>query len=153
MLRQGLADIGTEWYENRVSVQQEHFTAELALRQVESLLTSTYPATRDGRILIACPPEEQHTFSVLLLTLLFRRQGWHVVYLGANVPTEQMESAVNEIQPDFVILSAQTLFTAGKMLSMTDMLNQAQLLNGYGGNVFQPDRSCAPIYPQLLPRS
>ncbi|MCA9932419.1 MAG: cobalamin B12-binding domain-containing protein [Ardenticatenaceae bacterium] len=136
VLQKGLAAIGESWYRGEATVQQEHFASELAVRQLEALLTSMVRATRHGRILIACPPQEQHTFGALLLTLLLRRRGWDVVYLGANVPLHQLQEALDTIQPHLVILSAQTLHTAGTMLEMADFLQANNVPLTFGGAVF-----------------
>lgn len=110
LLQRSLTEIGLGWYEGRVSVQQEHFGSALAIRQLEALLAAMSTAARSlGRVLVACPPLEQHTFSPLVITLMLRRRGWDVVYLGANVPVEQLGATVNSIQPELVIISAQTL--------------------------------------------
>ncbi|MFQ5436100.1 MAG: B12-binding domain-containing protein, partial [Anaerolineae bacterium] len=128
--------IGQGWYEGNVSVQQEHFTSALAIRQLEALLAATLQPAHDVRILIACPPHELHTFSPLVLALLFRRRGYDVVYLGANVPVAQLETAVLTIHPQLVILSAQTLFTAAQLLPMAQLLYEMHIPLAYGGAVF-----------------
>lgn len=136
VLQKGLSKIGQAWYEGDATVQQEHFASSMAIRQLEALLASTAPPTQDVRLLVACPPHEQHTFSPLLITLLFRRRGWDVVYLGANVPVERLETAVTSIQPDLVILAAQTLNTAANMLDMAHFLYELEVPMAYGGAVF-----------------
>lgn len=135
VLQKGLAAIGQGWYEGQVTVQQEHFASELAVRQLEALLASMVPATRYGRILVACPPYEQHTFGALMLTLLLRRRGWEVIYLGANVPLQRMQESLETIKPHLVVLSVQTLHTAGAMLELADLLQEFGVPMAYGGAV------------------
>ena len=136
ILQKGLHAIGDGWYAGTITVQQEHFTSALAVRHLESLLTATPLPTRDGRILIACPPLEQHTFSPLLLTVLLRRRGWDVVYLGANVPLDQIETAVQAIRPQLIITSAQTLPTAGTTYNMAVHLASRNVPIAFGGGIF-----------------
>ncbi len=136
VLQKGLVAIGDGWYEGQVTVQQEHFASELAVRQLEALLASMVNATRHGRILVACPPDEQHTFGALMLTLLLKRRGWEVVYLGANVPVARMKESLESIKPHLVILSAQTLHTASNTLEMADFIRAEGTLVAYGGAVF-----------------
>ncbi|MCP5097249.1 MAG: MerR family transcriptional regulator, partial [Chloroflexi bacterium] len=136
VLQKGLVKVGQGWYEGTVTVQQEHFTSALAIRRVDALLAAAPLPTRASKILVACPPNERHTFSPLLLALLFRRRGWDVVYLGADVPVVQLETAVKSIQPHLVILSAQTLITAGHLLPMASLLHTLNVPMAYGGAVF-----------------
>lgn len=136
ILQRGLSEVGQGWYEGEISVQQEHFASALALRRLETLVSSTPPPTRNGRILAACPPKEQHTFGLLLLTLFLRRAGWDVVYLGSNVPTNRLNATVAAAKPHLVVLSAQTLYTAATMLPMALLLQREQIPSAYGGAVF-----------------
>jgi methanogenic corrinoid protein MtbC1 len=136
VLQQGLTEIGQGWYEGRVSVQQEHFASALALRQLEALLASLPVPVRSERIIVACPATEQHTFPALMISLLLRLKGWDVIYLGANVPLERMETSVSQIKPWLVIMSAQTLTAAGNMLPMAHKLQELEVLFAFGGSVF-----------------
>ncbi|HEX6384141.1 MAG TPA: MerR family transcriptional regulator [Anaerolineae bacterium] len=136
ILQAGLQKVGQGWYEGSVTVQQEHFTSALALRQVEAILAATPPPTREERVIVACPPQELHTFGPLLLALLLRRRGWDVVYLGANVPLERLETAVRSIGPNLAILAAQSLNTAATLLQMADLLHWLNVPLAFGGSVF-----------------
>ena len=136
VLQKGLADIGLGWYEGNITAQQEHFASALAMRRLETLVGATPPPTRQGRVLIACPPEEEHTFGPLLLTLMMRRRGWNVVYLGANVPLARLESTIKRARPQLVVFTAQTLPTVANMLPMTQLLQRDQVPCAYGGLIF-----------------
>lgn len=136
LLQKGLSEIGMGWYEGRVTIQQEHFASALAIRRLETMVASTPPPTRNGRILAACPSEERHTFSLLLITLLLRRNGWDVVYLGANVPTTRLEPTLDQAKPHIVILASQTLYTASTMLEMAKLLQRERVVTAFGGAVF-----------------
>ena len=136
LLRKGLAELGEGWYRGEVTVQQEHFASALAMRRLEALLAGTPPPTRPERILVSCSPQEEHTFSPLLLTLFLRRRGWDVVYLGANVPVARLESAIDTVRPQLVILSAQQLHTAVGLLEMAWLLQEQHIPLAFGGLVF-----------------
>lgn len=136
VLQKGLVHIGQGWYQGTVTVQQEHFTSALASRRLEALIAAAPGPIRPGRILVGCPPGESHTFSPLLLTLLLRRRGWDVLYLGANVPISRLENTVAMVKPQLIILSAQLLPTAATLLEMTQALQQEQLPVGFGGRIF-----------------
>ncbi len=108
ILQKGMVEIGNLWYENGASVQQEHFASGLAMRRLDALLSASPAPTRNQTVLVGCPPNEWHTFTPLLLSLLLRRRGLNVVYLGANVPAEQFGETVKSVNAKLVILVAQT---------------------------------------------
>lgn len=136
LLQWGLAKIGEAWFAGTVSAQQEHFASGLAMRRLEALLAGTPPPTRSGRILIGCAPQEDHTFSALLLTLLIRRRSWEALYLGANVPTIRLENTIAATEPILVVLTAQTLSTAANLLTMAEMLQEQDVMVAFGGLIF-----------------
>jgi DNA-binding transcriptional MerR regulator len=136
ILQKGLAEIGMLWYEREATAQQEHFASALAIRRLEALIAAAPAPTRTGRLLVGCPPLEEHVFSPLLLTLLLRRRGWEVVYLGANVPLDRMERTIAINKPRLAILTAQTLFTAATLMQMAELLHADEVPVAYGGLVF-----------------
>ncbi|MEM7330597.1 MAG: MerR family transcriptional regulator [Chloroflexota bacterium] len=136
LLQKSLSRVGQMWYEGDVTIQQEHFVSALAVRQVEALLSAAPRPTQDLNLIVACSPHELHTFSPLLLTLMFRRKGWHVVYLGANVPEIKLESAIQTVTPHLVVMSAQTLYTASTLVPIANMLYDMNVPMAYGGGVF-----------------
>ena len=136
LLQKGLAHIGQGWYEGEITVQQEHFASALAMRRLETLLSASPAPTRAGRILLGCPPEEEHTFIPLLLTLFLRRRGWNVLYLGANVPPARLEQTIGSVNPRLVILVAQRLPTAAALLEMGQIIEAARVPLAFGGLIF-----------------
>jgi len=136
LIQKGLHEIGAGWYAGRITVQQEHFASALAIRRMEAMLSSTPAPTRPGRILVGCPPEEEHTFVPLLISLLLRRRGWDVIYLGANVPLVSLETTLSRVRPNLVVLTAQQLHTAAGLMEMAEVLLQARIPAAFGGLVF-----------------
>ncbi|MGC8856473.1 MAG: MerR family transcriptional regulator [Anaerolineae bacterium] len=136
VLLRGLYEIGELWHKGLISVHQEHFASEIAMRRVEALIAAAPPPVRSGAILTACPAGEQHVFPLALLTLFLRRRGWNVIHLGANVPTERLEETIRLVQPKLVILSAQTLVTAVSLRAMARLLQARGIPAAFGGRVF-----------------
>lgn len=147
LLARGLTEIGMLWYENRATVQQEHFASGLALRRIDSLIAAAPPPGRPQTILIGCPPNEWHNFSGLLLTLLLRRRGLNVIYLGANVPSERFEETLSAIQPSLVVLTSQQLRTAASMQQTASLLSALGATVAYGGRIFSMQPGLATKIP------
>ncbi len=131
-----MSKIGEDWYQGDLTVQQEHFASSLAIRRVEALIASAPQPTQSGVVLIACPPHDQHTFSLLILTFLLRRQGHRAYFLGANVPLAEFESALDATRPDLVIMSAQEISTAAALREFGQLLAKRNISLAFGGRVF-----------------
>lgn len=136
ILQQGLKTIGEQWYLGKVSVQQEHFASALAICRLETLLNAVPQPTRNQTVLIGCPAGELHTFPALLLSLLLKRTGLKVIYLGADIPLEQMDVTVETIHPALVVMAAQQLTTAASLAEAALVLRERGIPLAYGGLIF-----------------
>jgi methanogenic corrinoid protein MtbC1 len=136
VLQKGMSEVGERWYQNRANVQQEHFASALAIRRLDALLSASPTPTRNQTVVVGCPPEEWHTFTPLLLALLLRRRGLNVIYLGANVPSEQFTNAVKDLHVDLVVLVAQQLVTAATLQLSALVLSSKDIPVAFGGRIF-----------------
>jgi MerR family transcriptional regulator, light-induced transcriptional regulator len=136
ILQRALSEIGELWYENRASVQQEHFASALAMRRLDALLAASPAPSRKQTVIVGCPADEWHAFTPLLLALFLRRRGLNVIYLGANVPTEQFAETAASVRADLVILVAQTLVTAATLQQVARTLASQGVRAAFGGRIF-----------------
>lgn len=137
LIEVGLGEIGEQWYRGEATAQQEHFASALVMRRLHALLAAAPPPTRSQRILIGCPPEEDHALPALMLALLLRRRGWEVIYLGADIPSLRLEEALTAIRPHLVILLAQMLPTAATLADAAEVVARQGIPLAYGGRIFR----------------
>ncbi len=136
VLQKGMAEIGSKWYGNQASVQQEHFASSLAMRRLDALLSASPAPSRPQTILVGCPANEWHTFTPLMLALFLRRRGYRVIYIGANVPADRFEETVLAVRANLVILASQTLVSAASLQRTAITLTSKNIPVGYGGRIF-----------------
>ncbi len=136
VLQRGMFEVGERWYQNRASVQQEHFASALAMRRLDALLSASPTPTREQSVILGCPPDEWHTLTPLLLALLLRRRGLNVIYLGASVPTAQFSTTVKNVGADLVVLVAQQLITAATLQQTAQALASQAIPVAFGGRIF-----------------
>ena len=136
LLQKGMSEIGDLWYENRASVQQEHFASNLVMRRLDALLIASPSPAREETVIVGCPPDEWHALTPLLLSLLLRRRGLNVLYLGANVPVSRFIDAVKTAKADLVILIAQQLTSAATLQESALGLSSQKIPVAFGGRIF-----------------
>ncbi|HSM72532.1 MAG TPA: B12-binding domain-containing protein [Anaerolineales bacterium] len=136
VIQKGMSEIGELWYENKLSVQQEHFASNLAMRRLDALLSAAPAPTRKETILVGCPVDEWHTFTPLLISLFLRRRGYKVVYLGANVPADRFIDTIKDTKADLVLLVAQHLVSAATLQQAAHSLANKDIPVAYGGRIF-----------------
>ncbi len=112
IIQQVMVDIGDMWHAGTASIAQEHFASQFLRRKLLALL-NIYDVP-DGRatVVAACAAGEHHDLGLLLLSLFLIRRNYRVVFLGADVPPEALQQAVDHIRPDIVCISATTAHTA-----------------------------------------
>lgn len=136
LIQKGMAEIGSLWFDNKLSVQQEHFASHLAMRRLDALLSAAPPPTRTETMLVGCPAGEWHTFTPLLISLLLRRRGHKVIYLGANVPASRFAETARDVKADLTILVAQQLVSAAALQQTAIALSHKDLPVAFGGRIF-----------------
>jgi methanogenic corrinoid protein MtbC1 len=101
-----LYEIGRLWEEGHLSVTREHLAttiSRLALEQLSGLLASQQD---NGKVaLVACVQGEHHDLGAQMTADLFEMAGFRVRFLGANVPTASLLSAIRDDCPDVLALS------------------------------------------------
>jgi methanogenic corrinoid protein MtbC1 len=149
VMQRGLQEIGEMWYRNEINIQQEHFTSALVQRRLDAMIAAAPPPNRPYTILVGCIAGDLHVFVPLLLTLLLRRRGFNVIYLGANVPALRFNEALQVVKPHLVILSTQLLQNANTLRKTAEELQVSGARVAYGGRIFNwlPDlRNRIPAY-------
>jgi MerR family transcriptional regulator, light-induced transcriptional regulator len=136
VIQKGLSEMGKLWYMNHASVQQEHFASGLAMRRIDALLGASPHPSRPQTILVGCPAGEWHTFTPLLVSLLLRRRGLNVIYLGANVPADRFAETAIKVNANLVILVAQTLVSAASLQNSVQALSSQGIKTAFGGRIF-----------------
>ncbi|MFI0351106.1 B12-binding domain-containing protein [Actinomadura sp. 9N407] len=104
--------VGNEWAANRFSVAQEHLATAVNERVISAL--AYHPSVRErqearrrpGRVAVACIDGEWHALPARLVTEILRLRGWHVDYLGAQVPTEHLVAHLHGTGPAVIALSS-----------------------------------------------
>ncbi len=108
VLQPVLVEIGRRWTRGEVPISAEHFATAFVLRRVGALFNLSRPEIGRGPVVAACLEGEMHEVGLLLTCLFLSRRGFKIVYLGPNLPTEDLIATVQRTQPPLVLLSAST---------------------------------------------
>lgn len=100
-----LRDVGERWARGEVSVAHEHFVSRLLHGRLLGAARG-WDSGSGPRVLLACPPGEEHDLALVAFGLALRRRDWRITYLGANTPVGSMREVVREIDPRAVVLAA-----------------------------------------------
>jgi DNA-binding transcriptional MerR regulator/methylmalonyl-CoA mutase cobalamin-binding subunit len=102
-----LSDLGDRWAQGAIGVTTEHFASNLLRARLASLARG-WGQGHGPRAVLACPPGERHDLPLLVFGVVLHRNGWRIIYLGADTPLADLAHTVTEKRPDVVILAAVT---------------------------------------------
>ncbi len=134
-----LIGIGEAWHRGEVRITTEHMATMFLRGKLMSLLQA-YPTRRSAAyIIVGCAPSEQHEIGSLILSVLLRRDGYRVEYLGPDVPLDDLVEYARYEHPAMIVLSVTMERNTVEMVSVQEKLSTirpAAPLFGFGGQVF-----------------
>lgn len=138
-----LYEIGDAWYRGEIRIATEHFASSFIRGVLLNLLQAFPVYSASPKLLIGCAPEEFHEIAPLMLSVLLRREGYQVEYLGPDLPVDDLVAYAEDVSPGMVILSAGFERTARPLIRMQDRLNRipSSPLFGFGGRYFNENQS------------
>lgn len=138
LVQPAMIEIGERWHRGEINVASEHFATEYVRRKMASLLNVFENNAQRDTIVVGCAPQELHDVGILFASLFLVRRGWHVVYLGAQVPLDDLLETIEAVSPTLVCMSASTLETVPGLVECARALQQRypQVRFGYGGRIF-----------------
>lgn len=101
---------GILWSINEAMPVQEHFASCVIRRKLMAAIDGLpYPTRKKMKFVLFLPPEEWHEIGLLFSDYIIRSQGYPTVYLGANVPLEDLQGTINAVKPTHLL----TFFITG----------------------------------------
>jgi methanogenic corrinoid protein MtbC1 len=104
-----LVEIGERWERGELRMAHEHACSTL-MRGLLFSLMRLYPANdAQRRVVVGTPAKEDHELGAMMVAMLAAMHGWSVLYLGPDLPAEEIAYAVNDIDADLLMLSVTNL--------------------------------------------
>ena len=120
-----LIKIGTLWQTEAINPAQEHFISCL-LRQ-KLIVAIDGQKVRSGsqskKFLLYLPEGELHELTLLFSCYLLRKYGQQVIYLGQNLPFEDIRIAYRVYNPDFLLSICTNFPTKDQMQTYVKKLS------------------------------
>lgn len=147
-----LVEIGEAWYRGEIRIATEHFASGF-IRSILMNLLQAFPIySQAPKILIGCAPEEFHEIGPLMLSVLLRREGYQVEFLGSDLPVDDLVAYAEDVSPEMVILSAAFEHTARPLYQIQTKLNElaAKPIFGFGGRYFNENDDARKTMPGIF---
>jgi DNA-binding transcriptional MerR regulator/methylmalonyl-CoA mutase cobalamin-binding subunit len=99
-----LREIGSSWHAGTASIAQEHMTSALLRNLLGGLISRYHKRSSTAKILFTTPTGEQHEFGLLVSAMLAAGGGLGIIYLGPNLPAEEIITAAVKTGARAVVL-------------------------------------------------
>jgi methanogenic corrinoid protein MtbC1 len=113
--------IGVLWITDHINPAQEHLVSNIIRQKLIVGIESVKPIMRIQKtVLLFLPEAEYHELGLLFIQYLLKSRGIDTLYLGANVPLEDVEYVVNIKKPDYLythLTSVSNSFSFERFLS------------------------------------
>jgi methanogenic corrinoid protein MtbC1 len=97
--------IGERWYNGSLRIAQEHMASSVLIAFLHNL-RSVYNNFQDKAVIISGTPQGHlHEFGALLVSVIAASEGYKVIYLGTNIPLEEIVIAATDLNASAVCLS------------------------------------------------
>jgi DNA-binding transcriptional MerR regulator/methylmalonyl-CoA mutase cobalamin-binding subunit len=137
-----LIDIGERWTTGELSVAHEHM-ASAVTRQVLGGLLRAAPVGGAGPLAVfGTPSGERHEFGALMAAATAAAEGWRVIYLGADLPIDDLAAAALRHRARMVALSLvsgeRSPVLAGELANLRRRLpaDTALVVGGRGARLY-----------------
>lgn len=98
-----LNKVGLLWNINKTMPFQEHFASNLIKQKLHSLIDNLPHKKSKHTYLLFLPENEFHEIGLLFSNYILRAKGIKTIYLGQNVPYQNIETAIHEIKPTHLL--------------------------------------------------
>ncbi len=127
LFQRSLYEVGEMWERNKISVAVEHMATSIT----ELLLASVYPYATSGKIkrgkkaVISCSVNEFHQIGARIVADTMDMEGWDVSFLGANTPTRDLLSLIQDRKPELLGLSLSIYFGMSSLIRTIEEVRAA----------------------------
>jgi len=97
--------IGDMWHDGEIRVANEHLSSSVIRGFLFNLLES-YSVGESAPVMVSATPRgQEHELGALIAGVVAASSGWKVIYLGANLPAEEVSAVVSHLKAKVVALS------------------------------------------------
>ncbi|ETW98202.1 MAG: hypothetical protein ETSY1_19750 [Candidatus Entotheonella factor] len=100
-----MVTVGELWRDGSLRIVHEHLATNVVRTMLGSLSTSAVLSTLSPKIIVTTPTGQLHEIGALIVASTAESDGWQVIYLGVNLPAEEIAAAVQQHDAKAVALS------------------------------------------------
>jgi MerR family transcriptional regulator, light-induced transcriptional regulator len=100
-----LQRIGDLWSQGELRIAHEHMASAVVRSTLGRIQGAYQPLESDPCMLATTPSRQLHELGALAATIAAASEGWRTIYLGPNLPAEELAAAARHYQAKVIALS------------------------------------------------
>lgn len=106
LVQPALYQVGNLWQKNKITVSQEHLATAICQNVLAvAYMQASFAPPVGKTAMFACVEGNHHSVGLHMLSDGLETAGWDVLYLGANLPMQDLVHEVDAKRPDLMSLS------------------------------------------------
>ncbi|AWN23530.1 MerR family transcriptional regulator [Deinococcus irradiatisoli] len=143
LIQPALNLIGEQWERGEITVAHEHQASAFLRAQVANLLSAAGHGRFGPTVVAACGPQEHHEIGLLMLSVVLRRLGVQVRYVGANTPLGDLGVYARSVGAQAILISINTQAALEAALAQRQDLAAGEIPVFVGGHAINADPEAA----------
>jgi len=136
IIQPALHDIGESWARGEITVAHEHQASAFLRARIAQLLQLAAVDAWGPAVVATCGPGELHEIGLLMLSVVLRRRGVRVHYLGPSTPLQDVGVYARQVGANGVLISVQTPLALRELRAHEVALRELGVPVFLGGAVF-----------------
>ena len=100
-----MVEVGRRWHEGTLLAAHEHLATGVLRGLVARILADAQPRDPKGVLVVATTAGQAHEVGGLMAAATAAQEQWRVVYLGAQLPADEIVASVKQVDADALALS------------------------------------------------
>ncbi len=97
--------VGASWQAGDFRVAQEHLASEVIRERLGSMLTRRVSSPNAPVMISTTPEGYHHEIGAMAVAIIGATQGWRTIFLGSDLPAEEIAAAARKLDASLVALS------------------------------------------------
>ncbi len=124
LITPALWEIGRLWEQGLITVSVEHFASAFFHGWLTNLFHAMPGSNTNPLVIACCAPGELHELAALMLSLLLRRAGLRVAYLGQSIEIESLLQIARQLSPALLCVSVTLVSSLEAVTELGQKLQQ-----------------------------
>ncbi|TKG91957.1 MerR family transcriptional regulator [Puteibacter caeruleilacunae] len=135
-----LKRVGILWTSGKAVPAHEHYISNLIRQKIIASIDMLPDARGDAPTIILFLPEgEEHEIGLLLGAFIAKDRGWNVIYLGQNVPTENLFMVVDIVKPKALLTMLVASYSSRSVKAVNEIVKTLKTPILLSGNVISEE--------------